>query len=226
MLNHQDNRQYNLQYLLFYIPKRKFNRYWTMTNLHQNWYFSVNRPFKSHSLQPVTGRSVFCEKYWLKWVSVNKHCAVLKYTVTKTLDSSKLSYHSCLIAPIDHKVLWDINSINRRCSFSSIRTDGVTVKHWSVNSTGIVRKKTLLSAYTHAYEWSHPRKNPLSISVYDAGIGCRPPEEEVKDTIGKIPMYNLFDGRRNHEEKFASQILPLSAHVNAIQADCLAFTFE
>ncbi len=69
MLNRQDNRQYNLQYLLFYIPKSKVQPVLNHDKLTSELYFSVNRPFKSHSLQPVTGRSVFCEKYWLKWVS-------------------------------------------------------------------------------------------------------------------------------------------------------------
>lgn len=78
----------------------------------------------------------------------------------------------------------------------------------------------------HMNEAATLAKNSLSISVYEAGIGCKPPEEEAKDTVDEISMYNLFAGRRNREEKFASQILPLSAHVNAIRADCLAFTFE
>lgn len=44
-----------------------------------------------------------------------------------------------------------VNGINRWRSFSSIRNDSVTAKHWLVNSNGIVRKKTNYPVCTHMH---------------------------------------------------------------------------
>lgn len=59
----------------------------------------------------------------------------------------------CLIEPIDDKVLWYINGIKRWRYFGFTRNDSVAAKHWLVNSTDIVRKKTNYPVCTHTCIW-------------------------------------------------------------------------
>lgn len=93
---------------------------------------------------------------------------------------------------------YDTKSLHRRCFSLTLRTDGVIAKYWLVNSIPIVRWKTNFPVCTHTHIWMKKK----------FFVNLSPWRWQEKHSL-QILIYNLFTERRNQEEKFASQILPL-----------------
>lgn len=101
-------------------------------------------------------------------------------------------------------------SLNTRCSFLSVRTDGVVAKRRFVNSIGVVRRKTNFPVCTHIH-----MNEAAALAKFFVNLGLwrwrRLQAARGERHSLQISTYNLFTGRRNQEEIFASQILPLSS---------------